>query len=387
MRSVSSSGDSFEVAGALPGAILQLVLTLPVLALAAACGANQSAAGPQGPPPTLVELAAARPAAIEEATEYVASLRSMRSTPIQPQVDGQIMRILVKSGDRVRSGDALVQIDASRQQAAVSSQQAEHAARDAAVTFARSRVERERQLYTAGATSREALEQAETTLKTAEASLRAQEAHVQEDQVRLQYFTVTAPTGGVVGDVPVRVGNQVTPQTVLTSIDQNDRLEVHVQVSIERAPDLRIGLPVRILGADGAPAAATTVSFIAPSVDQATQTVLAKGLVANPGSLRAQQLVRARIVWKTSEGLLIPVLAVTRVNDQYFAFVAEAQGDALVARQRPVTLGPIVGDAYALLGGIKPDERIVVTGVQKLADGAPIAAAPASGTGASPTRE
>jgi multidrug efflux pump subunit AcrA (membrane-fusion protein) len=64
------------------------------------------------------------------------------------------------------------------------------------------------------------------------------------------------------------------------------------------------------------------------------------------------------------------------VNDQYFAFVAETRNGALVARQRPVTLGPIVGDAYALLGGIKPDERIVVTGVQKLADGAPIAPGP-----------
>jgi RND family efflux transporter MFP subunit len=379
MRSISSSGDPFEAAGALPGTILRLLLTLPALAFAVSCGSGQSAAEPQAPPPTVVELSTARPATIEDATEYVASLRSMRSTPIQPQVEGQVTRILVKSGDRVRTGDALVQIDASRQQAAVSSQQAEHAAREAAVSFARSRVERERQLYAAGATSREALEQAETVIKTAEAALRAQEAHIQEDQVRLQYFTVVAPTDGVVGDVPVRVGNQVTPQTVLTSIDQNDRLEVHVQVPIERAPGLRVGLPLRILGSDGAAAATTTVSFVAPSVDQATQTVLAKGLVTNPGSLRAQQFVRAQIVWKTSEGLLIPVLSVTRVNDQYFAFVAEEQGGALVARQRPVTLGPIVGDAYALLSGIKPDERIVVAGVQKIADGAPLAVGPPSG--------
>ena len=352
---------------------------LPILALAAACGSGQPPAAPQAPPPTLVELAAARPAPIEDATEYVASLRSMRSTPIQPQVEGQITRILVKSGDRVKAGDPLIQIDASRQQAAVSSQQAEQAAREAAMTFARSRVERTRQLYAAGATSREELEQAETAFKTAEAAMRAQDAHIQQDQVRLQYFTVGAPTDGVIGDVPVRVGNQVTPQSVLTSIDQNDRLEVHVQVSIERAPGLRVGLLLRIIGADGAPVTSTIVSFVAPSVDPATQTVLAKGLVANPGSLRANQFVRAQIVWKTSEGLLIPVLAVSRVNDQYFAFVAEAQGGGFVARQRPVALGPIVGDAYALLSGIKPDERIVVSGVQKLADGTPIAAGPPPG--------
>lgn len=354
--------------------VVGIVAALPVLVFAASCRSTPSAEAPQAPPPTAVEIAAAKPAAIEEATEYVAWLRSLRSTPIQPQVDGQVTRILVTSGARVKAGDPLVQIDASRQQAAVSSQQAEQASRAAALTFARSRVERTRQLYAVGATSREELEQAETALKTAEAALRAQDAHIQEDQVRLQYFTVAAPTDGIVGDVPVRVGNQVTPLTVLTTINQNDRLEVHVQVPIERATDLRSGLPLRLLDIGGAPVASTTVSFVAPSVDQATQTVLAKGLVGNPGSLRAHQFVRAQIVWKTSEGLLIPVLAVTRVNDQYFAFVAEAQGGGLVARQRPVKLGPIVGDAYALLSGVRPDERIVVSGVQKLADGAPIAA-------------
>ena len=361
-----------------PGPVLLPMVVLASLVFTTSCG-EQTAAQPPAPPPTLVELAAARPAALEDTTEYMASLRSLHSTPIQPQVDGQITRILVKSGDRVRAGTPLVQIDASRQQATVSSQQAEHAAREAAVSFARSRVERERQLYAAGATSREELEQAETILQTAEAALRAQDARIQEDQVRLQYFTVVAPTDGVVGDVPVRVGNQVTPQTVLTAIDRNDRLEVHVQVPIERAPDLRVGLPLRVLGPDGTEVASTRVSFVAPSVDHATQTVLLKGLVANPGSLRAQQFVRAQIVWKSSDGLLIPVLAVTRVNDQYFAFVAESGQGALVARQRPVTLGPIVGNAYALLGGINPDERIVITGVQKLTDGAPIATGPPKG--------
>ncbi len=65
--------------------------------------------------------------------------------------------------------------------------------------------------------------------------------------MQLRYFTVTAPTAGVIGDVPVRVGNQVTPQTVLTTIDQNDTLELNVQVPIERARDLKNGLPIRML--------------------------------------------------------------------------------------------------------------------------------------------
>jgi RND family efflux transporter MFP subunit len=351
------------------------VLACGLAWFAAACGGSQSAAQPPAPPPTPVQLAVARSADIEDATEYVASLKSLRSTAIQPQVDGQITRIDVKSGDRIRAGDPLVQIDARRQQAAVTSREAEQAAKEAAVAFAKSQLARARQLFAAGATSRQELEQAETALKTAEADLQSHQAQIEESQVQLRYFTVSAPTDGIVGDVPVRVGNQVTSQTVLTSIDQNATLEVHVQVPIERAPDLKLGLPLRLLGPDGAVVATTTVNFVSPRVDNATQSVLAKGVVSNPGSLRSSQFVRAQIVWKTTRGLLVPVLAVTRVNDQYFAFVAEDKGGALVARQRPIKVGPIIGEQYALLGGIQPDERIVVSGVQKLADGAPIAPA------------
>lgn len=320
-----------------------------------------------------VQIETVQTTEIEEATEYVAALKSLRSTLIQPQVDGQITRIFVKSGDRVRIGAPLVQIDARRQQAAVSSREAEQAAREAAVAFARADVERARQLLEAGAISRQELEQAETALKTAEANEKANQAQIQEGQVQLRYFTVTAPTDGIVGDVPVRVGNQVTPQTVLTSLDQNASLEVHVQVPIERAADLRPGLPLRVLDADGSVVAATTVSFVSPRVDDTTQSVLAKGMVANPGALRAQQFVRAVIVWRAEPGLVIPLLSAVRVNDQYFVFVAEAQDGGLVARQTPIRVGRIVGNDYVVRSGLEPGARIVVAGVQKLANGAPIA--------------
>jgi len=102
-----------------------------------------------------------------------------------------------------------------------------------------------------------------------------------------------------------------------------------------------------------------------------------KSAVRNPDlSLRASQFVRARIVWRTTPGIVIPVTAVLRINGQYFAFVAEDANGKLVARQRAIKTGPIVGDAYAVLEGLKPNERVVVSGVQKLADGAPIAPAP-----------
>jgi RND family efflux transporter MFP subunit len=350
--------------------------------LAAACRGGQTAAPPAFPP-TPVTIATARATPLEDATEYVATLKSLRSTTVQPQIDGQITQILVKSGDRVRQGAPLMQIDPQRQQAAVSSQEAERAAREAAVAFARQQAQRAGELFTAGAISRQELEQAETALRTAEANLRALSAQVQQQQVQLRYFTVTAPTAGIVGDIPVRVGNQVSPQTMLTTIDQNETLELNVSVPIERAGELRSGMPIQILENDGAqPLATTAIDFISPRVDDQTQSVLVKGQVRNPdGKLRAAQYVRARIIWKTTEGLVVPVTAVLRISGQFFAFVVEEGGGKMVAKQRAIKVGPIAGNNYPVLEGIKPGERVVVSGAQKLADGAPIQAAadPAGG--------
>jgi RND family efflux transporter MFP subunit len=173
----------------------------------------------------------------------------------------------------------------------------------------------------------------------------------------------------------------VTPQTVLTTIDQNGVLELNVSVPIERASSLRLGLPIQILsGSAAGPVATTVVNFISPHVDDQTQSVLVKGQVRNPDEkLRAAQYVRARIIWSTTDGLVVPVTAVLRVSGQFFAFVAEDAGGKLVAKQRAITVGPIVGEAYPVLDGLKPGERVVVSGAQKLADGAPIASqAPAA---------
>ena len=345
-------------------------------ALTLGCGQGGPGATAAAPvfPPAAVKVVTAGTADIEDATEYVATLKSLNSTSVQPQIDGQITEISVKSGDRVEQGAPLMQIDPRRQQAAVSSQEAERASREASVNYARQQEARATELYSAGAISKAELEQAQTGLKTAQASLDALKAQVQQQQVQLHYFTVVAPTAGMVGDIPVRVGYQVTPATVLTTIDQNQTLEVYVSVPVERSGQLKIGLPVRVLSADGqGKLVDTAITFISPHVDDQTQSVLVKATVQNPGlKLRSAQFVRARIVWKTTPGIVIPVTAVLRINGQYFAFVAEQASGKLVARQRPVKLGPIVGNDYAVLDGIAAGDRIIVSGVQKLADGAPI---------------
>ena len=115
------------------------------------------------------------------------------------------------------------------------------------------------------------------------------------------------------------------------------------------------------------------VAFISPSVDDATQTVLVKAAITGRETLRDAQFVRARLVWSTTPALTVPLVAVTRISGQYFVFVAEAgDGGGLVARQKAVSVGSMVGNDYLVTGGLKAGDRVVVAGVQKIGDGRPV---------------
>jgi RND family efflux transporter MFP subunit len=317
---------------------------------------------------TLVEKPIAR------TSEFVATVRSLRSTTIQPQAEGFITRIHVRAGDRVRAGQPLMQIDPDRQRAAVVSLESTRAAHEAEVAFARQQQERMKTLFDAGAVSRQELEQAETALKTAEAGLKAAEAQIQESRVQLRYFTVTAPRAGMVGDIPVRVGDRVDTSTIITTVDESEALEAYIAVPLERSAELKVGLPVELLGPDGQVIATNPITFVAPRADDATQTVLAKSLLRDvPEGLRVEQYIRARIVWSHAPGLAVPIVAVNRVSGAYFVFVAEKQDKGLVARQRPVQVGEVVGNEYVIRSGLKAGDQVIVSGIQKIGDGAPVA--------------
>jgi RND family efflux transporter MFP subunit len=314
---------------------------------------------------------------VEQRGEFVGTLRSRRSTTIQPQAEGFITRILVTSGTRVRPGTRLFEIDARAPEAALASIESQRAAREADVAFAAQQAERAKTLLDAGAMSRQEYDMAVTQQKTADAQLRTIDEQIRQHRTELAYYSVVAPTAGIVGDIPVRVGDRVTRATTLTTVDDNAGLEAYISVPVQEAGRLAVGMPVRLVNDAGDVLASSKVSYVAASVDDATQTVLVKAPVDAGASLRTEQFVRAQIVWSTEPGLMVPVVAVQRINGQYFVFVAEdAEGGGLVARQRPVTLGPIVGDAYVLLDGLKAGQRLVIGGTQKIGDGAPVQVLP-----------
>ena len=324
-------------------------------------------------PPMPVEIREARLVPIEDVTEYIATVKSRDSAVIMPEVEGRITEILVRSGQRVTAGAPLVQIDPARQRATVKSQHDTRAAKQASLAFARQDFERVEALHKEGILSGTDLDRARAALDATESELEALDAQLNEEEVQLRYHRVTAPAAGVIGDIPVRVGDRVTVSTVLTTLSRASGLEIYVSVPVGRAPALRPGLPLRIVNSAGEVAAETKVTFVAPEVDDATQTVLVKAWVPKEGgALRPAQFVRARIVWGSSESLVIPVLAVSRLGGQHFAFVAEESEGALVARQKVVHLGEIIGNDYVLLDGIAPGEKIIVSGTQMLADGAPV---------------
>jgi RND family efflux transporter MFP subunit len=354
---------------------------LPIVVLFAACGRGgaPAAGGPsqQGrggaPPAAGVKVVSLQETPIELSSDFISTVRSLNSTTIQAQVDGRVTKILVKSGDQVRVGTPLVQIDPEKQVATVRSVESQRTARESDVAYWKAQVERLQALLKAGAISQNEFDAAQHNLSTAEANLAALDAQVREGRVQLQYYRVTAPTAGVVGDIAVREGDRITTSTVITTVDDKAGLEAYIQVPLERAPDLRVGLITQILDDDGKVVATNPITFVSPRADPATQTVLAKALLrAAPAGIKLQQFVKIRLVWRSAPGLTIPVAAVSRVNGQYFCYLAVPAGDGLVARQHPIQVGEMRGNDYVVTGGLKAGDRLIVSGIQKIGDGAPV---------------
>ncbi|MEH2326607.1 MAG: efflux RND transporter periplasmic adaptor subunit [Nostoc sp.] len=210
------------------------------------------------------------------------------------------------------------------------------------------------------------------------------DAQVQAAQVQVQYTKVLAPFTGIVGNIPAKVGDYVQKADQLTTLTRNDSLELNFSVPQEDAKKLRLGLTVQMLNAQGKPIARGKVSFISPDVSSDSLAVLVK---ANFGNSRSQlfnrQSVQTKVIWNQRPGILIPVTAVSRLGGETFVFVAQAPAQNpkpgapnLVAQQKLVKLGIIEGNNYQVIQGLKAGDKIVVSGILNLSNGAPITPAP-----------
>jgi RND family efflux transporter MFP subunit len=352
------------------------VLSLAGLVIFSGCGTKSVSGNPAGAAPQAmpVQVKVAQSQKIADTTEYLAIVKSRHSANINPQVEGQIIKIFVKSGDRVKAGTPLLQIDPLKQQASVSSQEASRAAQEANVRLAKISLERAQKLSEAGVVSKQEFDNAQSNYDAAVALLKSLEEQVNQQKAELRYYRVSAPMDGVVGDIPVRMGDRVSVATLLTTIDEPGALEAYIYLPADRAGGARPGLPVRLLDPSGNDLADSKITFVSPQVDPETQTVLAKASADNAKTkLRVAQQVRAQITWGVQEKPVIPVLAVARINGQFFAFLSVNEGKGTVARQKLLKLGDVVGNQYAVLDGLKPGDHIIISGTQFLQDGFPVA--------------
>lgn len=414
-------------------------------------GRGQQQMMPQEVP---VQLERLQTAQLEDSSEYVGTLDAQAGVVLQPEASGRITQIFASSGDRVAAGDPIMQLSPERSEAelsgALANVSAARSARDNArallqaaearrielqadLELQQTEYERTESLVAQGAQAQQALDQvsrdlsvsraslaagqeeidaARASLNQAEAALSQAQANASAVRQDLQDKTVTAPIAGIIGDIPVDLGDYVNAGATLTTITQNESLELELAVPIEAADRLRVGLPVELIpfGAEEA-VSSGTISFISPQTTAGTQTVLAKARFSAPNRpLQDDQRLEVRVIWDRRPGVLVPATAINRIGGQAFVYVAEAapppeegaeaaaaaggngapslwrrllgQGNPpeaagppppeQIASQRQVELGAIQGNRYQVLEGLEAGETIITSGLLNLRDGVPI---------------
>jgi RND family efflux transporter MFP subunit len=327
-------------------------------------------AGAQGMP---VKTVAVTLAPVAQSSEYVATIESRRSATLQPQVSGRLTQINVRSGDHVKANQVMMAIDAQPQLATVEAQKATEQQKKALYDYNTLQIERQKKLFAAGIISRDVMDQAQQSYDNTKADYDSAVSLRKTQEAQLGYYTVRAPYDGIVGDVPVHVGDYVSSSTVLTTLDENKDLEAYIYIPTERATEVRMGMGVELYDTSGKLLEKTKVDFISPQVDSTLQGILVKAPVHPSAEMvRNAQLIKARVIWSTKPMAVVPVLAVTRQGGQTFVFVARQQDGHLIASQTPVVLGDTVGNTYAVSAGLNPGDQVIVSSIQFLVNGMPV---------------
>ncbi|MEM1281074.1 MAG: efflux RND transporter periplasmic adaptor subunit, partial [Cyanobacteria bacterium P01_H01_bin.152] len=219
---------------------------------------------------------------------------------------------------------------------------------------------------------------AQVQVQQAEAGIRQAEAQADAARVSVEFKDIVTPISGVLDNLPVKLGDYVSPGQPIAKVTQLDALLLNIQVPSNRASQLRTGLVVELLDPNSQESLGTgSLTFVSPTVDNEAQTILTKAQFRNPdGQLRDGQYVEARIIWETQPGVLVPVTSISRVGGQNFIYVLADEtsdaGEATVARLTPVELGDIQGNDYQVISGVEVGDRIAVSNILKLSDGVPV---------------
>jgi RND family efflux transporter MFP subunit len=364
---------------------------LIVLAVATGCSSGKAATA--APRPLTVEVADVVQQDTPIYSEWVAILDGYVNAQIQPHVSGYIVRQNYKEGSVVRRGDVLFEIDPRPFRAALDQVKGQLAQAEAQLGKARLDVERDTPLARERAIAQSQLDTEIQARLAAEAIVQAARANVEQAELNIEWTRVTSLVGGIAGIAQFQIGNLVGPTSVLTSVSQADPIKAYFTVSEQQFMDFhrrfpteasveaqRKRIPLRLILGDGSVYDRTgTISFADREVNPATGAIRIAGVFPNPNNLlRPGGYGRVRASVRTENAaLLVPQKAVTELQGSQQVAVVTNEGKVQI---RLVTVGDQVGDRWIVTRGLKPGERVVVEGLQKVRDGARVTiAAPARG--------
>jgi membrane fusion protein (multidrug efflux system) len=366
------------------GAAAALVLTI-----LSACG-PKAQMGPDPNAPADVGVVVAHTEPVTLTAELSGRTSAFLVSEVRPQVSGVIKARLFQEGSYVRAGQPLYQIDPATYRASLNSATAGLAQAQAAYTTAKLKADRYKELVAINAVSRQDNDDAQAAAQSAAANVQAQRAAVEQAQINLAYTRVFAPISGRVGKSSVTPGALVTASqaTALATVQNLDKVYVDVTQSSSDLLKLRRDLAAGTL--DGSSSAQVqliledgsvyplpgTLAFSDITVDQGTGSIGLRAVFPNPnGALLPGLYVRARMTkGVATAGMLIPQAAVSRdPKGQATVFIVGAGGKAEL---RPIAVSQTVGDKWLVTSGLKPGDRVIVEGLQRVHPGALVKPAP-----------
>jgi len=353
-------------------------------------GCSSGKAAPAAPP-AVVEVADVLQQDTPIYSEWIAILDGYVNAQIQPHVSGYIIRQNYKEGSVVKEGDVLFEIDPRPFQAALDQAKAQLAQAEAQLGKAAFDVERDTPLAKERAIAQSQLDTEIQAQLAAQAVVQAAKANVEQAHLNIEWTRVTSLVSGIAGIARVQIGNLVGPSSVLTSVSQVDPVKAYFTVSEQQFTEFhrrfpteasveeqRQRIPLQLILPDGSVYERTgTIYFADREVNPATGAIRIAGVFPNPNNLlRPGGYGRVRASVRTQNGaLLVPQRAVIELQGSHQVVVVTSDDKVSI---RPISVGDKVGNLWIVTDGLKPRERVVVEGLQKVRDGAPVKVVSAS---------
>ncbi len=400
--------------------LLGVTLSISLLNTACSSDSDTSAEANAAAPALPVQLVKLQSEIVRDSSEFVGNLEAVKIVQIRPEIQGRIEKILVQAGDRVEAGQTIMVLkpdesapkyEVALEQIAVAQGNYQSALkqldiakikRDNAKTafdLANEYLPKVQKLTIEGGLAQVQLDEvlfqtetakndlitaeqeivaAEVKVKQTETSIRQAQAEAKASLVSVNNKTVKTPIAGIVDNLPVKEGDYVSAgQSTVAKVAQSEDLFLNIQVPSNRARQLKPGLRLDLLDPTSKEQLSTgEVTFVSPTVDPEGQTILAKARFTNEnGELRDGQYVEARLLWDTQRGLLIPTKSISRIGGKEFVYQVSDkpnENGQEVVSLTPVELGAIQGNTYQVISGLETGDRIAISNILKLKDGAPI---------------